>query len=52
MTPLSYIARTLIGEEKVIFQNQEYQSKQLFQELKHKVFQLKEKESLALMNGT
>ena len=52
LTPLSYIARTLIGEEKVIFQNQEYQSKQLFKELKHKVFQLKEKESLALMNGT
>ena len=52
LTPLSYIARTLIGEEKVLYQDKIYSSNELFKKLKYKKLTLKPKEGLALMNGT
>lgn len=52
LTPLSYIARALIGEEKVRYKNQEYLSLDLFNKLNIKPLTLEPKEGLALMNGT
>jgi histidine ammonia-lyase len=52
LTPLSYIARALIGEEKVLYQDKIYESAELFKKLKIKKLTLKPKEGLALMNGT
>jgi histidine ammonia-lyase len=52
LTPLSYVARALIGEEKVRYQNEEYSSADLFKKLKLTPLVLEPKEGLALMNGT
>ncbi len=52
LTPLSYVARALIGEENVRYQGGEYLSADLFKTLKHNPLVLEPKEGLALMNGT
>jgi histidine ammonia-lyase len=52
LTPLSYIARTLTGEQKAIYKNKTLLSAEIFKKLDIKTLQLKPKEGLALMNGT
>ncbi|ASG66777.1 histidine ammonia-lyase [Idiomarina piscisalsi] len=52
LTPLSYIARALIGEADVLFQGEFMPSAEAFGKLDVKPYKLRPKEALALMNGT
>lgn len=52
LTPLSYLARALIGEERVLYKGKIYQSKKLLKKLGYEPLVLDPKEGLALMNGT
>ncbi|WP_372881585.1 histidine ammonia-lyase [Psychromonas sp.] len=52
LTPLSYLAATLIGEREVIYKDQIRATAEVFKELGIKPIKLKPKEGLALMNGT
>jgi len=52
LTPLSYLARALIGEEKVLYKNEIFSSEELLKKLNLPILTLKPKEGLALMNGT
>ena len=52
LTPLSYLAATLIGEREVIYQGVIRPTKDVFAELGIIPIKLKPKEGLALMNGT
>ncbi|MFH4618822.1 HAL/PAL/TAL family ammonia-lyase [Vibrio furnissii] len=52
LTPLSYVAATLIGEREVLYKGQLRDTRDVFAELGITPIQLKPKEGLALMNGT
>ncbi|MGF1762197.1 HAL/PAL/TAL family ammonia-lyase [Aliivibrio kagoshimensis] len=52
LTPLSYLAATLIGEREVIYKGEIRPTADVFAELNIKPIKLKPKEGLALMNGT
>jgi histidine ammonia-lyase len=52
LTPLSYIARAMIGEADVWFRGEITSSSQAFEELNIKPYKFRPKEALALMNGT
>lgn len=52
LTPLSYIAGTLVGERNVIYKDEVYNSADLFKKLSIPLITLRPKEGLAMMNGT
>jgi histidine ammonia-lyase len=52
LTPLSYLAATLIGERDVIYRNQRRPASEVLAQLDISPLTLHPKESLALMNGT
>ncbi|WP_318509964.1 HAL/PAL/TAL family ammonia-lyase [Photobacterium leiognathi] len=52
LTPLSYVAATLIGERDVIYKGEVRPTAEVFNELGITPIQLRPKEGLALMNGT
>ncbi|WP_028022974.1 HAL/PAL/TAL family ammonia-lyase [Enterovibrio calviensis] len=52
LTPLSYVAATLIGEREVIYKGEIRPTAEVFAELRIKPIKLKPKEGLAMMNGT
>ncbi|WP_224797653.1 HAL/PAL/TAL family ammonia-lyase [Idiomarina abyssalis] len=52
LTPLSYIASALVGENKVHFRGQVISSKEAFNTFGLSPYKLRPKEALALMNGT
>jgi len=52
LTPLSYLARALIGEQQVMYKNTIRQSADVFIELGRQPYQFNPKEALAIMNGT
>lgn len=52
LTPLSYLAATLIGEREVHYQGETQPTKDVFQKLNIEPIQLQPKEGLAIMNGT
>ncbi|MGF1748691.1 MULTISPECIES: HAL/PAL/TAL family ammonia-lyase [Vibrio] len=52
LTPLSYLAATLIGEREVLYKGEIRATQDVFKELNIKPITLKPKEGLALMNGT
>ena len=52
LTPLSYIARALIGEEEVLYKNKIQNAGDVYKELGVKPYVLKPKETLAIINGT
>ncbi|PSV26375.1 histidine ammonia-lyase [Photobacterium sp. GB-27] len=52
LTPLSYVAATLIGERDVIYKGEIRPTAEVFAELGISPIQLRPKEGLALMNGT
>ncbi|MEZ8144569.1 histidine ammonia-lyase [Enterovibrio norvegicus FF-454] len=52
LTPLSYLAATLIGERDVIYNGEVRPTVDVFRELGIRPIKLKPKEGLALMNGT
>lgn len=52
LTPLSYVAATLIGEREVLYKGEVRSTQEVFAELGLTPIKLKPKEGLALMNGT
>ncbi|MBF4406260.1 histidine ammonia-lyase, partial [Vibrio anguillarum] len=52
LTPLSYLAATLIGERDVLYKGEMRPTQDVFHELGIRPIKLKPKEGLALMNGT
>ncbi len=52
LTPLSYLAATLIGERDVLYKGEMRPTQDVFHELGISPIKLKPKEGLALMNGT
>ncbi|MFT0737316.1 HAL/PAL/TAL family ammonia-lyase [Ralstonia wenshanensis] len=52
LTPLSYVAATLVGERDVLFNNQLQPAAGVWQQIGHSPISLAPKEGLALMNGT
>lgn len=52
LTPLSYLAATLVGEREVIYQGEERATAEVYAELGIQPIKLRPKEGLALMNGT
>jgi histidine ammonia-lyase len=52
LTPLSYVARALTGEQQVRHNGKEYEAAELLPKLGLSKYQLKPKEALAMMNGT
>ncbi len=52
LTPLSYIAATLSGERKVLFQGRQQSASEALAQVKLHPLTLKPKEGLAIMNGT
>ncbi|MGF1695612.1 aromatic amino acid ammonia-lyase [Vibrio lamellibrachiae] len=52
LTPLSYLAATLIGEREVFYKGELRPTSDVFAELNIEPIKLKPKEGLALMNGT
>lgn len=52
LTPLSYVAASLIGERDVYYQNKVYQTETVFKKLSISPIKLRPKEGLAIMNGT
>ncbi|TQV87859.1 HAL/PAL/TAL family ammonia-lyase [Aliikangiella coralliicola] len=52
LTPLSYVAATLIGERDVYFEKEKRATAEVFEELDITPLKLKPKEGLAVMNGT
>lgn len=52
LTPLSYIAGTLVGERQVLHKGQQKSAKEAFEAENIKPITLKPKEALAIMNGT
>ena len=52
LTPLAYMASTLIGEGKCFHQGELHETKELYEKLDLPRYELKPKEGLALMNGT
>ncbi|NNN46397.1 histidine ammonia-lyase [Vibrio sp. V09_P4A23P171] len=52
LTPLSYLAATLIGERDVLYKGEMRPTQDVFNELGIRPIKLKPKEGLALMNGT
>lgn len=52
LTPLSYVAATLVGERDVYFDNKVHKTTELFGRLGIQPIKLKPKEGLAIMNGT
>jgi len=52
LTPLSYVAATLLGERQVIYKEEIRNTADVFAELNIEPIRLKPKEGLAIMNGT
>jgi len=52
LTPLSYLARALIGEQQVKYKNTIRNSADVFAELGRQPYKFNPKEALAIMNGT
>lgn len=52
LTPLSYVAATLVGERDVYFDGHIHKTSELFGRLKIDPIKLRPKEGLAIMNGT
>lgn len=52
LTPLSYVAATLIGEREVVFKGRQMSAADALKECDLEPLQLRPKEGLALMNGT
>lgn len=52
LTPLSYVAATLIGEREVYYQNEQRTTESVFSTLNIEPLKLRPKEGLAVMNGT
>jgi len=52
LTPLSYVAATLIGERDVIYQGEVHSAESIYKKLNISAIDLMPKEGLAIMNGT
>ncbi len=52
LTPLSYLAATLIGTGEVLYKDQIFETAELYRQLNIEPVGLKPKEGLAIMNGT
>ncbi len=52
LVPLAHMALPLIGYGKVNYEEEEYESKQLFSKLKIEPIKLKSKDALSIINGT
>lgn len=52
LTPLAYLAATVVAEGEVLYENEVVSAQQLYQKLNIKAIGLRPKEGLALMNGT
>lgn len=52
LTPLSYVAAVLVGDRKVYYQNEQFDTEEVFKRLEIKPLVLRPKEGLAVMNGT
>ncbi len=52
LTPLAYLAATLVGEGHVMYQGEVYPTSELYKKLEITPLELQPKEGLALMNGT
>ena len=52
LTPLSYVAATLIGEREVTYQGKKQTAMEVLKKIERKPIKLKPKEGLAIMNGT
>ncbi len=52
LTPLSYLAATVMGESEVTYEGQVLRTSMLYEKLKIAPLKLKPKEGLAIMNGT
>ncbi|MDR1811468.1 MAG: aromatic amino acid ammonia-lyase [Candidatus Fibromonas sp.] len=52
LTPLSYLAGTLIGERKVLYKGRELEASEVLAELGIKPYNFRPKEAIAIMNGT
>lgn len=52
LTPLSYVAATLIGEREVIYKGEVTTAKEIYERLNISPIELMPKEGLAIMNGT
>jgi len=52
LTPLSYLAGTLIGERNVLYKGKKRKSMDVLQELRVKPYKFRPKEAIAIMNGT
>ena len=52
LTPLSYLAAAMAGERKVYFKSEMRDTSEVYQELGIEPYKFKEREALAIMNGT
>ncbi|MCL1967854.1 MAG: aromatic amino acid ammonia-lyase [Fibromonadales bacterium] len=52
LTPLSYLAGTLIGERDVLYKGKKREAKDVLKELGIKPYKFRPKEAIAIMNGT
>lgn len=52
LTPLSYVAASLIGEREVMYKGQNRSTSEVYSELNIEPIKLRPKEGLAVMNGT
>lgn len=52
LTPLSYLAGTLIGERDVLYQGEVRPAAEVFRQLGRPLYRFRPKEAIAIMNGT
>lgn len=52
LTPLSYVAGTLIGEREVLYKGEKREAKDVLNELNIPIYRFRPKEAIAIMNGT
>src|SRR5574344_631523 len=52
LTPLSYVAGTLIGEREVLYKGEHREAADVLKELGTPVYKFRPKEAIAIMNGT
>jgi histidine ammonia-lyase len=52
LTPLSYLAGTLIGEREVLYKGEKREASDVLRELNIPIYRFRPKEAIAIMNGT